>query len=69
MKRKGWQARTVTNGGAHDNKMRFLADSSNQKMQSDLIADLGLSEKIRVIRMVNDGITPQAAANQFFVAV
>ena len=29
------------------------------------MGDLGLSEKLRVIRMIDDWLTPQAAANQF----
>ena len=46
-------------------KMRFLQILTIKQLQPDSMVDLRLSTKLHVIRMVDDGITPQAAANQF----
>ena len=50
-------------------KMRFLQILTIKQRQPDSLVDLRLSTKLHVIRMVDDGIIPQAAANQFDITV
>ena len=49
--------------------MRILRILAIRQQQSDSMADMHLSTNLHVIRMVDDCITPQAAANQFDVTV